>query len=64
MSHLLTYPPHRASVSHVMQGVSKAVHKLFTTKGEAIVEYQCCLLRGAVILFNEKVDFKEEDKWW
>ena len=38
-----------------MQGVSKAVHKSYSTRGEAIVAYQVCLLMGKVFMMNQKV---------
>ena len=36
------------------QGVTKAVFKLFTTRGGVIVAYQIMLLKGEVLLMNEK----------
>lgn len=40
-------------------------HKSFPTRGQAIVDYQGCLLRGTVILYNEKVEIDDDDEgWW
>ena len=63
-----------------MQGIPKAVHKLFTMRGEAIVTYQATLLWGEVLLVNnenksrgngngnsqdgDEGEDKEEDELW
>ena len=59
----LTYLLHRGPAAKATQGVPKSVHKLFCTRGEAIVAYQIVLLRGEVLLMNEKepVDEGEVD---
>ena len=51
---------HRGPAAKATQGVPKSVHKLFGTRGEAIIAYQVALLRGEVFLANEKVDKAEE----
>ena len=52
--HPLTYLLHRGPAAEATQGVPRSVYKLFGTRGEAIVTYQVALLRGDVLLMNER----------
>ena len=45
----------RGPAAKATQGVPKAVYKSFLIRGDAIVAYQVALLRGEVLLINEKV---------
>ena len=45
----------RGQAAKATQGVPKSVHKSFGTWGEAIIAFQIALLRGEVVLMNEKL---------
>ena len=45
----------RGPAAKATQGVPKSVYKSFQIRGDAIVAYQVALLRGEVLLMNEKV---------
>lgn len=59
---MVSLSPNRTTVAKATQGVTRAVHKSFGTRGEAIVAYQVALLRGEVLLMNENKPKEEEEE--